>query len=158
VPTAALDFIVGISWNNQYGDLLALDTSNFSSPQVIGTLEQPQISATYGGPTSVFGATQADTSLVYLGGSTSTSNTNSGVGRLQVVDASNPSAMKLVGQVTIPGSVHFFAPLIQATVAVGIGDSGGYVGAVGANPVDKGNIVVATFDVTDRRSPTLIYS
>ena len=157
VPIAALDFIVG-SWNNQYGDVLAVDVSNFASPSLIGTLEQPQISATFGGPTAVFGATQADSTLLYLGGSTSTSSTNNGVGRVQIVDVASPSSMKVVGQVTIPGSKQFLAPLIQATVAVGIGNTGGYVGSFGANPVSKGNIVVATFDVSDRRQPVLIYS
>jgi hypothetical protein len=157
VPTAALDFVVG-SWNNQYGDVLAVDVSDFANPRLIGTLEQPQIDARYGGPTAIFGAAQADTALLYSGGSTSTSSTNNGIGRLQVIDVTSPSAMKVVGQVTIPGSKQFLTPLIQATVAVGIGDTGGYVGSLSANPVSKGNIVVATFDVTDRRSPVLIYS
>jgi hypothetical protein len=159
VPTAATDYDAHSgSWNNQFGDLLAVDVSSLSNPRLLGTLEQPQIDTALGGPTSVFGATSAATSLVYLGGSTSTSNQNNGIGRLLVVDVGNPLAMKVVGQIAIPGTIHFFAPLIQATVAVGIGNTGGYVGALNANPSDKGNIVVATFDVTDRRLPALLYS
>lgn len=157
VPTAAVDFFFG-SWNNQYGDLLAVDLSDFTNPRLGPPLEQPQISATLGGPTPVLGAAQADSALIYLGGTTSTSNQNNGVGILRLVDVSNPSAMQLIAQLTIPSSIHFDVPQIQATVAVGIGNTGGYVGALNAVPGEKGNIVVATFDVTDRRSPVLLSS
>ncbi len=146
VPTAALTFFLGFLWDNQFGDLLAVDLTNFSNPTLLGTLEQPQIHGVFGGPTVVLGAVQASNSLLYIGGSTSTGDTNSGVGRLQTVDVSNPAAMKLVGQLLVPGTIHFSAPLVQGTIAVGIGNTGGYVGSLTANPSTKGNIVVGTFD------------
>ncbi len=158
VPTAASTFFLAFQWDNQFGDLLAVDLTNFATPSIVGTLAQPQINPQYGGPNSVFGIVQADANLAYIGGSTSVQNLNNGTGRLQVVDISLPAAMKVVRQISIPGSVHFSAPLLQGPLAVGIGNTGGYVGSLTANPYTKGNIVVATFDVSDRRAPILVSS
>lgn len=156
VPTSATTYFFG--WSNQHGDLLAFDLTNFAAPSLVGTLAQPQISTQFGGANSVFGITQADSNTAFIGGSTSVESQNNGTGRLQVVDISLPSAMKVVREVAIPGSVHFYAPLLQGPVAVGIGNTGGYVGSLTANPSSKGNIVVATFDVSDRRTPILLSS
>jgi hypothetical protein len=155
VATEANTFIVG-QWDGSLGDLLAIDLTNFSSPNLLGTLERPQIDPVYGGPTPVDGAVQADTSLIYLGGATSTGGANNGVGRLQVVDVSNPAAMQVVTQLAIPGALLFYAPIIQGNIAVGIGNTGGMVGGYNANPGAQGNVVVTVFDVTDRRSPAIL--
>ncbi|HXP85327.1 MAG TPA: VWA domain-containing protein [Bryobacteraceae bacterium] len=158
VPTSSLEFFLQFQWDNQYGDLVSMDLTNFGSPKVASTLEQPvpglSYSQTYGGPTQVFGVTQVSSSLLYIGGSTSTNAANNGAGRLQTVDVSNPQAIKLVGQMLIPGTLQFAAPLIQGTTAVGIGNNGG-VGNNGSPPA-VGNIVVTTFDVSDPRQPTIL--
>jgi len=155
VPTFAVT-TAGGGWNGQFGDLIAVDLTNFSSPVLQPhSLEQPQLDSQYGGGTAVLGAIQADTALIYLGGSTSTSNQNNGTGRLQVVDVTNPALMKVVAQRLIPGTIHFDAPLIQGTVAVGIGNTGGFVGSL-VYPPEKGNIVVSVLDVSDRRAPAVL--
>lgn len=153
VPISALVYCCGGHWDAQYGDLLAVDLTNVNAPAVAGALEQPQLSQVYGGGTVVLGAVQADASLIYLGGSASTSNLNNGNGRLQVVDVSTPASMKIIAQLAIPNSIHFWAPIIQGTIAVGIGNTGGY-GNNGEGAT--GNIVVTTFDVSDRRSPSVL--
>jgi hypothetical protein len=161
VPTWAITFF-GPTWANQFGDLLSVDLNNFAAPQVVNTLEQPQLDPKLGGSTVVMGATLADTSLVYIGGSTSTlgpgtnfGTGNQGSGRLQVVDVSNPSAMKLVGQLLIPGTKHVAAPQIQGTVGVAIGNNGGFSGSGIPNQF-AGNVVVVTFDISDRRQPSIL--
>jgi hypothetical protein len=156
VPTSSNTYFLGFQWDGEFGDLLAVDLTNFASPVLDGTAEQPQADPVYGGATPVLGATQADTSLIYLGGGTSTGGGNDGLGRLQVVDVTNPAAMQITGQLLIPGTILFYAPLIQGTVGIGIGNTGGYVGSLTANPSTQGNIVVATFDVTDRRAPAIL--
>jgi hypothetical protein len=155
-PTYDLQFFLGFQWDDQLGDLVAVDLTNPGNPAVVGTLAQPQISPSFGGESVVLGATQADPGLVYLGGSSSTGGANNGTGRFQVVDISNPAAMKTVGQMLIPGTILFNAPLIQGTVAVGIGNTGGWVGGLTSSPPGKGNIVVTTFDVSDRRAPAIL--
>ncbi len=155
VPTESNTFFLGFQWDGEFGDLLAVDLTNFANPVLDGTAEQPQADPVYGGATPVIGATQAATSLIYLGGGTATGGGNDGLGRLQVVDVTNPAAMQIAGQLLIPGTVLFNAPLIQGTVGVGIGNTGGYVGSLTANPATQGNIVVTTFDLTDPRSPAI---
>ena len=156
VPTESNTFFLGFQWDGEFGDLLAVDLTNFANPVLVGTAEKPQADPVYGGPTPVLGATQADTSLIYIGGSTSTGGLNNGVGRLQIVDITNPAAMQITGQMLIPGTILFYAPFVQGTVGVGIGNTGGYVGSLNANPGTQGNIVVTTFDVTDRRAPAIL--
>lgn len=154
VPTTALTSFPGFGWDNQFGDLLAVNVANFAQPQLVSTLEQPQIDPVFGGPMSVFSATQASASLLYLGISTSTGPQNNGVGALQVVDVSNPAAMQIVGQLSIPGTIQTGAPLIQGTIGVALGNNGGY--NPGATPNTQGNIVVTTFDVSDPRVPAIL--
>ena len=154
VPTNAITTCFG--WCNQYGDLLAIDLTNFAAPVLLGTLEQPQIDPVFGGPNDVVGVTQASGSLLYTGSSSSVGAANNGVGRLQTVDATNPAAMKIVGELAVPGTLQFYSPLLQGTLAIGIGNTGGY--NVYASPPNQGNIVVATFDITDPRSPLLLSS
>jgi hypothetical protein len=156
VPTESNTYFLGFQWDGEFGDLLAVDLTNFANPVLVGTAEKPQADPVYGGATPVLGATQADTSLIYVGGSTSTGGQNNGVGRLQVVDITNPAAMQITGQMLIPGTILFYAPFVQGTVGVGIGNTGGYVGGLNSNPGTQGNIVVTTFDVTDRRAPAIL--
>jgi hypothetical protein len=157
VPTFAVTFdtFFGLSWDGQFGDLLAVNVADFTHPQLIGTLE-PSIdpSGVLGGANAIFGVTQANGSLLYLGYSTSTGAANNGVGALVTVDATNPVAMKIVGQVLIPGTIQSGAPLIQGTVGVAIGNTGGF--QPDQNPLQKGNIVVTTFDVSDPRQPQVL--
>jgi hypothetical protein len=153
ISTNALSAFAG-GWDGQYGDLISVDVSNFNTPALAGTLEQPQLDSRFGGATMVAGVTSVAPDLLYVGGSTSTGNQNNGVGRLQVVDVSNPTSMQVVGQLLLPGMKQFYGILAQGNRAVGIGNTGGYTGAI---PVAlTGNIVVATFDITDPRQPKVL--
>lgn len=161
VPTWAITTAFS-SWQNQFGDLVSVDLTNFAAPRVASTLEVPQIDPALGGSTVVMGVTQADSALLYAGGSTSTLGPGScyfcgnlGIGRLQVVDTSKPDEIKLVGQLLIPGTKQVAAPQIQGTVGVAIGNDGGFTGGSGANTF-AGNVVVVTFDVSDRRQPSIL--
>src|SRR5258708_24352361 len=150
------------TWDSQNGDLLSVDVSNFAAPQVVNTLEQPQLDPVYGGATVVMGVTQAETALLYIGGSSSTGSTgqcfgcgNLGSGRLQIVDVSVPTSMKLAGQLLVSGTKQLAAPVIRGTVGPAIGNNGGFTGAFAPNDF-AGNVVVATFDLSDRRQPATL--
>lgn len=157
VPTQALTYVAN-TWAGQLGDLIAFNMTNLSNPQVAGTLANPQVDAQYGGQGVVEGAVQADTAVMYVAGSSSTGSQNNGLGRLQVVDFSNPAAMRVLAQLSVPGTIILNPPLIQGAVGVAIGNNGGFVGSINANPGEKGNIVVTTFDLTDRSTPVTIAS
>ncbi len=154
VPTSAI-VTFGPNWDNQYGDLLAIDVSNLTSPTVVGSLQQPQLNGIFGGANPVLNAVQAGPSTLYIGGTSSgPAAGNTGIGRFQVIDITNPAAMKVTAQVSVPGTAHFYAPQIQGKVAVGVGN-GGFTGGF-TNPGEFGPIVVATFDVTDPKYPILL--
>lgn len=157
VSTMALHFFLGVSWDEQYGDLLAINLTDPMNPSLVSTLRAPVTDPVYGSPAVVMGASILSTgsNLLYLGGSTSTGNQNSGQGRLQVVDTTNPAAMTVVHSQTISGTVHLAAPLVDGTLGVSVGNNGGFVGTYGAEPGQLGNIVVATFDLTNPQSPAL---
>ena len=150
VPTGATTFIAG-SLLGQFGDLLAIDLTNFSAPNLVGTVENPEVSPVFGGANLVLGATQAANQLIYLGGSTGTGGAD-GVGRLQIVDVTNPAAMQIVGSLPIAGTALLNAPLIQGTVGVAVGNSGGYDGS--ATCCD-GDVVVVTLNLLNRRNPAM---
>ena len=156
VPTSANNFFLTFQWDHEYGDLLSVDLSNPLTPSLLDALAENPISQTYGAETYVFGVTEAENDLVYIGGSTSREGANDGVGRLQVVDISEPTAMQLVGQLLIPGSIHSWAPLIQGATGVALGNTGGFTGSPTAVPADQGNIVVTVFDVAARRTPKIL--
>jgi hypothetical protein len=164
VPTAAVNVPAFGGGQDQYGDVLAVDVTNLSSPALLETLEtpvDPSLGPTLGGPTSVFGITLATGPYVYIGGSTSTGGANNGLGRMQVVNLGNPRAtpqqpMQVVGQIDIPGTAQFTAPLIQGAVAVGIGNNGGWTFNLNVQPFMFGNVVITTFDVADLLQPQIV--
>src|SRR5262249_53523485 len=117
-----------------------------------------QINPTFGGPNNLYGAAIVNPQTVYASGTSATGgdpNTNNGVGQLLVVDVTDPTAMSIVKTVQVPGTVHLFKPLIQGNLAVAIGDGGWHVPFDGS---DIGNIMIATFDITEPRNPNLLAS
>jgi len=104
VPTNAVGGNAG-----EYGDLLAIDVTNFSNPVLDGTLESG-IDPVYGGPNTIIGVVQASGSLLYVGGSSSVALEDNGSGWLETVDATNPASMQVVGQILLPGTKQFSAP------------------------------------------------
>ena len=158
VPMAAQIFfpLFGYSWEDQLGDLLSFDLTNFATPTLIGSLRQVQTDAVYGGAGPVLGITQASTALAYIGGTTSTGGANNGAGRLQVVDLTNPAGMTVVGELRFPGTLHMGAPLVQGTLGLAVGNTDGYTGVYQSDPGTKGKLVFVTLDLSNRRSPEII--
>ena len=154
MPTTALTYFFG--WDGQFGDLLSFDLTNFAATALVGTLRRPQIDPQFGGYGPVYGVTQASTALTYIGGTTSIGASNTGVGRLQIVDVTNPSGMSQVGELRFPGTVHMGAPLVQGALGLSVGNTEGYDGGFGADPGTRGKLAFATLDLANRRAPELI--
>ncbi|HEX4133776.1 MAG TPA: LamG-like jellyroll fold domain-containing protein, partial [Bryobacteraceae bacterium] len=154
LPTYSVQSIAG-SWINQTGDIVAVDISNLSNPLLLGTLETPG-DAVYGGGNAVFGAATANATTLLVGGSTSTGASNDGAGQLLAVDISNPTAMNVVAQLPVPGTIQVFTPVIQDTIAVSMGDSAGFVGSFPPNP--GGNLVLTIFNISNPRAPGIVSS
>ena len=94
----------------------------------------------------------------YAASSTSTgSQTTAGTGVLVVVDTSDPSNLKVVKQVSIPGTRQVATIRLQGNLAVTVSNVEGW-----RNPIDfsQGAVVgptsVSTFDISDPRNPVLL--
>lgn len=112
---------------DQAGDFVSLDVTNFSAPVVLGALETQTHGPVEGGSFNVYGYTPYSGQLAYVTSTTSQGGaTQTGVGQLWAVDTSNPSAMSLVSQLNVPGTLQVFGPLVQGNTAVTMGDSGGW--------------------------------
>jgi len=115
VPTDSYHSVLG-SWDNQNGDIVSVNVSDFSNPSVVGTLSTGG-NPVNGGPNPIFGVSVVNPQTA-LAGSTTSAGTTNGVGNLLVVDISNPAAMSTVTQVQVPGTVHIFKPLVQGNLAI----------------------------------------
>lgn len=160
VPTNLVSYCCGgteLFLFGTYGQVFAVDTTDFSNPRILGALlADPPPSTNPPDPTNatgpatglVLGATLVpQQQLLYVTGARDP-NRNS----LIVADISNPAAMTIVNNgVSVPGMADVFSMMIQDNVAVAIGDSGGYNW-----PSFTGNIVISTLDITDPRNPVVL--
>ncbi len=146
----------GSSFLGQNGDLISLDLTNPASPKVLNALSGNTGAGL--GPNSFFDAIAVNDTTLYAGSSSSTgSATSSGTGQLVIVDTSDPTNLKVVKQVSIPGTRQVLSVRIQGNLAVTLNDVEGW-----RNPIDfsQGALVgpdsVTTFDITDPRNPVML--
>jgi uncharacterized protein (TIGR03437 family) len=141
---------------DQAGDFVSLDVTSFNAPTVLGALESQTHGPVYGGSFNVYGTTPYNNQLAYVTATTSQGkDTQTGIGQLWVVNTSNPSAMSMVTQVNVPGTLQVFSPLIQGNTAVTIGDSGGWRQPCCGNNAFTGNVVITVYDITNPQSPKI---
>jgi uncharacterized protein (TIGR03437 family) len=143
--------------SGQGGDVVSLDVTDVTNPAVLGTLETRTQGIAYGGSFNVYGITPYSTSLAYATSTTSQGDTpQTGTGQLWVVNTTNPSAMSLVTQVNVPGTIQLASPLVQGSTAVAIGDTGGWRNPDVSVDAYTGNVVIAVFDLTNPQNPQLV--
>ncbi|MCA9061494.1 MAG: hypothetical protein KDA96_00465 [Planctomycetaceae bacterium] len=159
----------------QNGTVLSIDLSNPFSPQLqdvlfneLGGNAQAPLNAN-GGPYNMFGMASPAPGLLYVGSTTATgTDTQTGVGRLLVVDISSPgdinsdppSSSKVLRELTIPGTRQVRSMTLDGHTAYVVASEGGWldnftdVSDIGPT----GNIVLASIDVSDPANPVLIHS
>jgi len=146
-------FVFSNTVTAQHGDLFSVGFSNPSSPSLVGSL----YGLSSGGSSFVFDAAVVNSNTLLVASTTSTgSNIDEGVGEVLVVDTSDPSKPKLVGSVDIPGTIHLQGIALDGNQAVVIGSTGGLDFVNGSTYNFTGNLVLATLDLTNPQSPTLI--
>ena len=146
----------GSTFQNQGGDLISVDVSNPASPRILSALSGNTSSGT--GPNIFFDVVAVNETTAYAASSTSTgAQTASGSGVLVVLDTSDPANLKVVKQVSIPGTRQVATIRLQGNLAVTINNVEGW-----RNPIDftQGAVVgptsVTTFDISDPRNPVLL--
>lgn len=133
-----------------------MDVSNPASPRILSALSGNTSSGT--GPNIFLDVVAVNETTAYAASSTSTgAQTASGSGVLVVLDTSDPSNLKVVKQVSIPGTRQVATIRLQGSLAVTISNVEGW-----RNPIDfsqgaaVGSTSMTTFDITDPRNPVLL--
>jgi uncharacterized protein (TIGR03437 family) len=146
----------GSTFLGQGGDFISVDVSSPASPRVLSALSGNTSSGT--GPNIFFDLVAINDTTAYAASSTSTgAQTSIGTGVLVVVDTSDPTNLKVIKQVSIPGTRQAATIRFQGNLAVVISNVEGW-----RNPIDftqgavVGPSVVSTFDITDPRNPVLL--
>ncbi len=148
VPTSAFHFF-GI-FDAQLGNVLAIDVSNPTAPQLEGVLF-PGDNNPYS-QTNQFGATIVNDQIAYIAGTTThDGNTQNGVGRVLVVDYSNPTNPTYLGEVDIRGTYQILDVAVQGNQALVVGRTGGDAGAD-----THGTMTLSVLDITDPSKPQLV--
>src|SRR5206468_6138890 len=149
------------------GDLLSIDISDPANPHLDGVLDNTNgtnndgvgIAGNVdqsGGNFNVWSVAQADPTTLLIGTTTVTgTDTQAGVGRVRVVDISDPTHMAVVRDVDLPGTVEAFGVAVDGNRALVAASTGGF-GDFSPEFAFTGNVVLATLDLTDPRAPGLV--
>ena len=154
-----IDFAGGYPGNitDQSGDFVSLDVTNFSNVAVLGTLETQTHGVVSGGSFNVYGTIPYSSQLAYAASTSSQGGaTQTGTGQLWVVNTSKPSAMSMVAQVNVPGTLQILGAVFEGNTLVTIGDSGGWVQPCCGNDAFFGKVVITVFDITNPQSPAIV--
>lgn len=122
-----------------------------------------------GGNVNIFNVAVANPQTLLAASTTATgTNTQAGVGRLLVVDVSDPNAInsdppnpsKIVNELLIPGTVHVHGIALDGDVALVVASQGGWLDLFAdlSDIGPTGNLVLATVNMTNPRSPQLVHS
>jgi uncharacterized membrane protein len=155
VPTAGLFFFAG-GLDGVYGTVLSIDISDPAAPTLKDVLYNNP-----GGPeagdTQQIGGVVAQSGLAYITSSTETSGSlPSGVGRVLVVDDSNPADLSVTKEVDIPGTEQGLGIAIQGTQALVVSSTAGPTGNLSNYSQASGNLVLSLLDISNPASPQLI--
>ncbi|HWB12842.1 MAG TPA: DUF4214 domain-containing protein [Pirellulales bacterium] len=160
-PTAAYNYDPSSgSVSGQFGDLAAVDFSNPTSPKFDGVLFN-DLGAPNGHAGFESQFAPAGGQLAYLVGSTSSgADTQTGVGRVLIVNTNNPANLSVSGELDLPGTVVATAIAVDGNTALVVGSSGGLLSPFGdlSNSQLTGNLTLTLLNVSNPASPTIIGS
>jgi len=149
IPTTAFHF-TGIVFDGQVGNVLAIDVSKPAAPVLEGVLFPDTSNAD--SLTNQFGATIVNSQIAYIASTTTNGgDTQNGVGRVLVVDYSDPTNMKVLGEVDIPNTYQAVDVAIEGNQALVVGRTGGDGG-----PGVNGSMTLSVLDISSPASPTLV--
>ena len=151
VTTAGYSLFFGSIFVDQFGTVLSIDVSNPAAPTLADVLYNNRGPAG-GGDTTQYGGAIVNNQITYIASSTNTGgSTQDGVGRVLVVDYSNPAALSVLSEVDIPGTYQVVAVAVEGDEALVVGRAGG-TSAFGVN----GELTLSVLDISNPQSPQLI--
>ena len=149
VPTSAF-YSFGIVFEAQLGNVLDINVSDPAAPQLEGVLFPGNNNPN--SLTNQFGATIVNDQIAYIASTTTNSgSTQDGVGRVLVVDYSDPTNPTDLGEVDIPGTYQILDVAVQGNQALVVGRTGGDAG-----PGTNGTMTLSVLDITNPSNPQLV--
>src|SRR5439155_6007998 len=108
----------------QNGDFVAVDISDPTNPRVADVLFNP--ASRLGGNNNVNGAAVVNSQVAYAASTTSAGgNTQSGTGRVLVVNTTDPANLSLFGTLDIPSTIQLQGIAVHGNRALVVGSTGG---------------------------------
>jgi uncharacterized membrane protein/transglutaminase-like putative cysteine protease len=155
VPTAAYVFNSNGELLNQAGTVLAIDVSNPAAPALASVLfNDPNQPPGLGGANPHLGGVLVNSQVAYIASTTATGSDNqTGVGRLLVVNGSDPRNLSVAGMLDIPGTAVLYDVAVQGNRALVVGSSGGVISPGGGF---GGNVTLSVLDITDPLHPQFL--
>ena len=149
VPTSAF-YSFGIVFEAQLGNVLDINVSDPAAPQLEGVLFPGNNNPN--SLTNQFGATIVNDQIAYIASTTTNGgSTQDGVGRVLVVDYSDPTNLTDLGEVDIPGTYQILDVAVQGNQALVVGRTGGAAG-----PGTNGTMTLSVLDITNPSNPQLV--
>ncbi len=140
-PTSASPSLDSVLFNT-FGD------SSFDPSDLAGCAQN-------GGDHNVFGVALPNPQTAYLATSSVVGGaTNAGVGRVQVVDVTDPTQASVVQNVDIPGTVHAMGIGVEGNTGVVIGSTRGWVDPF--TGLRDGQLTITTLDLSDPLDPRIL--
>ncbi|MGE3818073.1 MAG: Ig-like domain repeat protein [Isosphaeraceae bacterium] len=158
-----VSFQFSVGSNNifaQHGELISLNVTDPTNPTLNAALfRQPPGGSPNGGDFNTWQITPVSANTLYVGSTTSTGGDTSGVGRLLIVDKSDPDNLTIANELLVPGMTHVIGIGVYGTHALLIGSSSGWQDPFNNDNAGlTGNVVLATIDVSDARNPTILHT
>jgi uncharacterized membrane protein len=155
VPTTGGDYFAGV-FSFQFGSVVSLDVSNPAKPVLDQVLFNDRGNPD-GGDTNQDGGAIVSDHIAYFASSTSAGVSRSGVGRVLVVDDSDPKNLSVLGEVDIPGTSHATGVAIQGDQALVFGNTGDWANADPPGSL-TGTLTLSVLDISDPANPKLVGS
>ena len=151
IPTGGANFSGSGDLIDSFGSVLSIDVSDPNAPTLENVLYNDKGSPD-GGDTRQPGGTIINDNIAYMASTTLTGNSvTNGVGRILVVDDSNPSDLSVLGEVDLPGTVQAIDVGIQGNRALVVSTA-----SLDSGLNSKGNLVLSVLDMTDPANPILL--
>jgi uncharacterized membrane protein len=151
--TSGADYFAGV-FSFQFGSLVSLDVSDPAKPVLKDALFNDRGSPD-GGDTNQDGGAIINDQIAYIASSTSSGGVRSGVGRVLVVDYSQPTNLSVLGEVDIPGTVHAVGVAIQGDRALVVGNTGDWSDLDPPGSL-TGTLTLSVLDTSDPTNPKLL--
>jgi uncharacterized membrane protein len=145
---------------DQFGSMLSIDVSNPAAPTLASVLFNNR-GVPLGGDTNQDGGILVNNQLAYIASTTSVgADTQTGMGRILIVDYSNPANLSVAHELDIPDTLRIEDIAIQGDRALVVGSTGGWRTPF-TDGVDNGltgNLTLTMLDITDPANPQILGS